>query len=770
VKKYLGIVFSLALSLVSDVALAQFGGLTGGPGPTPNPWTVNGNTVSYSRGGVIVGPANLAGQSKGVGTINVSVGYFINGNSIFNNPLSVFASTTSAQLAGVISDETGGAGGGLAVFSNAPTIISPTITGSFTATGLVGLPSLAVQNPNTILVNPTNANASPVAQAVPSCTGPANALQWLTNTGIQCGVITAAASSVAIGTTSITGGTSTRVMFDNAGVLGEYSISGTGSVAMTTSPVFTTPNIGAATATTVNGNAITAGSGTLTLAAGKTLTANNSISIAGTDGKTITVSNSIGLAGTDGTAFTFPSASDTVVGLAAAQTLANKTLTAPILTNPQLGTATATSVAIGGCAIGANALCANGTISITSTSQFALAVGLNGATNPALQVDASTASSATGVSIKSAAAGANAQISAISSAANEGLTINAKGTGSVAFGNVSTGPILILAPLQYGGVVFNNATTGSGNLVGSVSPTFSTSITVPQIFGGSGAGSALSLASTSNVSPSGDVVNLFGSTINLRNIQNSGTSVVNIGNANATSGQLTIAGASSGALSIVPTPAASGTITLPNGPDTLVGLAATQTLTNKTLTSPTISNPNITGHPTIEGVTSAGATGTGNFVFSANPLIGNLTVSAAFTATGLVTFADMASAAIATQANVISGATGVLVPASSIYTSETLTSFGTTTTFDFSTFINTAVTLTGNITTMTLANVKAGQSGQIRFIQDGTGSRTTVWNSIFKFPNGVTPLLTPGPSSVDALEYSCVSASYCVASLVQNVH
>lgn len=51
-------------------------------------------------------------------------------------------------------------------------------------------------------------------------------------------------SSLVVGTTPITGGATTRVLYDNAGVLGEYTVSGSGSVAMTTSPVFTTPALG----------------------------------------------------------------------------------------------------------------------------------------------------------------------------------------------------------------------------------------------------------------------------------------------------------------------------------------------------------------------------------------------------------------------------------------------------------------------------------------------------------------------------------------------
>jgi len=111
-------------------------------------------------------------------------------------------------------------------------------------------------------------------------------------------------------------------------------------------------------------------------------------------------------------------------------------------------------------------------------------------------------------------------------------------------------------------------------------------------------------------------------------------------------------------------------------------------------------------------------------------LTGNVTTVAGSCAT------TIAPTAIATQAQYFSGAASVVVPASQIYQAETVTTYGTTTTFDFSTFINTAVTLTGNITTMSVANVAAGKAGTIAFIQDGVGSHTTVWNTAFKFAGG----------------------------------
>lgn len=94
-----------------------------------------------------------------------------------------------------------------------------------------------------------------------------------------------------VGSTTIASGADTKVLFDNAGVLGEYTISGSGTVAMTTSPTFVTPTLGAATATSINKVAITApaSSATITIADGKTLTVSNSITLAGTDGKGINV-------------------------------------------------------------------------------------------------------------------------------------------------------------------------------------------------------------------------------------------------------------------------------------------------------------------------------------------------------------------------------------------------------------------------------------------------------------------------------------------------
>ena len=85
------------------------------------------------------------------------------------------------------------------------------------------------------------------------------------------------------------------------------SSTGSGAVALATSPVFTTPSLGVATATSINKVALTAPatSCTITVANGKTLTASASITLAGTDGKTLTLSNNLTLTGTDGSSVAF---------------------------------------------------------------------------------------------------------------------------------------------------------------------------------------------------------------------------------------------------------------------------------------------------------------------------------------------------------------------------------------------------------------------------------------------------------------------------------
>lgn len=126
---------------------------------------------------------------------------------------------------------------------------------------------------------------------------------------------------------------------------------GTGSIALATSPTLVTPNIGVATATTVNRVAITqpASSATITIANGKTLTVNNSITFAGTDGTTITMpatsgtvalNNQTMFIGTTSVAINRTSGSLTLTGITlSAGTLSAGTLTGTLTAAGTTGTA-----------------------------------------------------------------------------------------------------------------------------------------------------------------------------------------------------------------------------------------------------------------------------------------------------------------------------------------------------------------------------------------------------------------------------------------------
>lgn len=79
---------------------------------------------------------------------------------------------------------------------------------------------------------------------------------------------------------------------------------GSGAIVLANTPTLITPVLGVATATTINGNTFTTGTGTFT--------------ISGT--KTVTFSNTLTFAGTDGTTMTFPTTSATVARTDAANT------------------------------------------------------------------------------------------------------------------------------------------------------------------------------------------------------------------------------------------------------------------------------------------------------------------------------------------------------------------------------------------------------------------------------------------------------------------
>ena len=90
-------------------------------------------------------------------------------------------------------------------------------------------------------------------------------------------------------------------------------------------------------------------------------------------------------------------------------------------------------------------------------------------------------------------------------------------------------------------------------------------------------------------------------------------------------------------------------------------------------------------------------------------------------------------------------------------------------TSDFDTAQNFALTLAGNRTLSAPSNVDPGQVGSIFIIQDGTGSRTLAYNTIWKFAGGTVPTLSTDAAAIDRLDY-IVQTSTAIEALLTKAY
>jgi len=174
--------------------------------------------------------------------------------------LAQFAATTSAQLAGVISDETGS---GALVFATSPTLVTPSI-GVATGTSFNSITGLSSTTP---IVDGTAAVGTATTTARADHVHPTD-----TSRAATAGTLAQFAAT-----------TSAQL----AGVISDET--GSGALVFATSPTLVTPTLGVASATSINKVTITAPAtaSTLTIADGKTLTASNTLTFNGTDASTV---------------------------------------------------------------------------------------------------------------------------------------------------------------------------------------------------------------------------------------------------------------------------------------------------------------------------------------------------------------------------------------------------------------------------------------------------------------------------------------------------
>ena len=327
------------LGTPSTVTLTNGTGLPIGAGTTGTLATTRGGTglISYTKGDILYSSATDTLAKLPIGTEGYAL-YISGGLPTWSNPssarvtslsfgttgLTPSTTTTGAiTVAGTLNVTNGGTGvtsstgSGSVVLSTSPTLVTPAL----------GTPS------SVILTNATGLRISGI-----SATGTPSSTTYLRGDGTWA-VLSAVTSSIAINTTAITGGTTGRILYDNAGTVGELASIpvANGGTGLTTTPANGQIDIGNGTGFTRA--TLTAGSGiTITNAAG-------SITIASSGGGTGTVTSVAVSGGTTGlTTSGGPVTSSGTITLSGTLAIANGGTGAT--------TASAALTALGGCSTG----------------------------------------------------------------------------------------------------------------------------------------------------------------------------------------------------------------------------------------------------------------------------------------------------------------------------------------------------------------------------------------------------------------------------------
>lgn len=431
--------------------------------------------------------------------------------------------------------------------------------------------------------------------------------------------------------------------------------------------------------------------------------------------------------------------------------------TSPTLVTPALGAATGTTLALGGCSIGVNAFCVTGSASISSTlnvstvtiasaAAAAIAVGPNGASNPAFSVDATVGALVAGLKITGATTGGTVALVTTDSGSNTNLTINAKGSGTIGIGTVSTGLVTITPAASFGSTV----TVATGY----------------QIAGAATSGNYLRGNGTNFVSAAiaaGDLPLCSSSAFGACKVD--GTTIT------ASAGVITTASTTIAGTSVAPGGSITATTILDSIGSTQ-GMVLYRNATTWVALSPGTNGQLLTSGGAAANVSWTTATGTGSVtsITPGNGLVSSLTAScsqSAITAAGTLSAAECVNAQTGTSYTIVDGDRAKLVTASnSAAQAYSIAQAGAASAFQAGWFVdiqnlstNVAGIATITPTTSTINGASTyklypGQAGRI--VSDGTNYQVIQYG----IPYVQSIAWTPSDGSGAGLTFTGVSAKY----------
>ncbi len=481
----------------------------GGTGSTTLTGLLVGNGTGSLQTATINGPLSFSGNTLSISQSGLATDGYLSSTdwNLFNNKISSSSIDTSAELAALLTDETGS---GFLVFSASPTFTGTAAFANLTAVGAT-TSALSVTASSTIA-------------------GQFNAVG-----GATLGALTAAATN-----------------------LGSLTVSGNTSLANAT----TTGSLAVTASTTIAGQLNAVGGatlGALTLGAlpGTILSTNGSGVTQAT-----TVSAPLSFSGSTLSITQSGLAQNGYLSSTDFNTFNNKISSTSLSAGPGISYNSSTGVITNTIAFPFTSTTnygalANSTstpiwftqgIQASSTSQFANANFVNATTTSFAALGSTTISgqfNAVGGATLGALTAAATNLGSLTVSGNTSLA-NATTTGSFAvaasstvagqfnaLGGATLGTLTLTGALIYGGVTANNAVTGTGNLVLSASPTFTGTAAFANLTAIGATTSALAVTGSTTISSNLNAVGtITGGTLNLTNaltVPNGGTGSTTLG-------------------------------------------------------------------------------------------------------------------------------------------------------------------------------------------------------------------------------------------------